>query len=64
MTKEIKPGVSREERISADGLLRLEKQLKAGNISAMVLKQWIKRYGDSARSLIKKYGRYESDLES
>lgn len=51
------PGVSREDRISEEGMARLEKQLRRGNISAAVLKQWIKRYGEDARALI---GRYRS----
>lgn len=52
------PGVSREERISAEGLHRLEKQLQSGAaISDVVLNQWIKRYGDSAIELLKRYGR-------
>ncbi len=64
MTKEIKPGVSREQRLSDEGLLRLEKQFQSGvNVNAMVLKQWIKRYGEAARSLIKKHDRYSPDLE-
>jgi len=51
------PGVSREQRISAEGLSRLEKQLRSGRkISTQVLKQWIKRYGDDARVLLKGYG--------
>lgn len=50
------PGVFREQRISDEGLLRLEKQLQSGvNISAQVLEQWVKRYGDAARDVIKKY---------
>ena len=54
MTK--KPGISRETRISDEGLLRLEKQLKAGNkINQLILEQWIKRYGESAQALIDKY---------
>lgn len=64
MTKEIKPGVSREQRISDEGLLRLEKQFQSGvNVNAMVLKQWIKRYGEPARNLIKSYDRYSPDIE-
>lgn len=52
------PGISREQRISSEGLMRLEKQLQSGiNISSQVLNQWIKRYGDEARDIIKKYGR-------
>lgn len=62
MTKDPDPGVSRQQRISDEGLLRLEKQLKSGiNISAPVLKQWVKRYGNSARELIKQY-REDSEL--
>jgi hypothetical protein len=50
------PGVSRSERLSNEGLTRLENQLKAGvNVSPMVLAQWIKRYGEPAVTIIKKY---------
>jgi len=50
------PGVSREQRISDEGLKRLEKQLQCGvNISEQVLNQWLKRYGKAARDLIEKY---------
>jgi hypothetical protein len=50
------PGVSREQRISDEGLKRLEKQLQYGvNISEQVLNQWLKRYGNAARDLIIKY---------
>jgi hypothetical protein len=50
------PGISREQRISDEGLMRLEKQLQSGvNISEQVLKQWVKRYGNDARDLITKY---------
>jgi hypothetical protein len=56
-----KPGVSREQRISGEGLARLEKQLKLGiKINALVLQQWVRRYGDEARDLLKQYG-YETD---
>ena len=57
------PGVSREKRISEEGLARLENQLRRGNISDTVLKQWIRRYGDPARNLIKKYRRTPTDLD-
>lgn len=51
------PGVSRDARISDEGLLRLERQLQSGaRISAMVLRQWIKRYGDDAHDLLRRYG--------
>ena len=49
------PGVSRDARISDEGLQRLERQLKAGTVSAVVLEQWVRRYGDPARELIDKY---------
>jgi len=50
------PGVSRDDRLSDEGLSRLEKQLKSGvKISPPVLQQWIKRYGKAAESLIKQY---------
>jgi hypothetical protein len=50
------PGVERQQRLSDKGLERLEKQLASGvNISAVVLEQWIKRYGDAASELIRKY---------
>lgn len=58
------PGVSRENRISNDGLQRLEKHLAAGTkISRSVLAQWIRRYGDSAREIIKRYGRYCDEFD-
>ena len=58
------PGVSREKRISDEGLKRLEKQFSSGvKPSSIVLKQWIKRYGNAARDLIKKYDMYTSDLD-
>ncbi|MCW8956736.1 MAG: hypothetical protein OQL09_07630 [Gammaproteobacteria bacterium] len=51
-----KPGVSRPNRISNEGLERLEKQLAAGiKISPLVLAQWVKRYGEPAIQIIKKY---------
>ncbi|MDH3900418.1 MAG: hypothetical protein OEU51_05155 [Gammaproteobacteria bacterium] len=59
------PGVSRQDRVSAAGLARLDRQLKSGSqISDPVLAQWIRRYGDAAREIIKANGRYRSDLES
>ncbi|MGB5457312.1 MAG: hypothetical protein WBO14_15145 [Gammaproteobacteria bacterium] len=63
-TKKSGPGVSRTERISAEGLERLEKQLESGvNISSVVLGQWIRRYGDPARRLIRKYNRYQKAFD-
>ena len=58
------PGVSRQQRLSDEGLARLEKQLAAGvNISSPVLMQWIRRYGDRARSIIRKYRRYRPEFD-
>lgn len=52
-----KPGVSRDQRISSDGLKRLEHHLRDGaKMSRPVLIQWIKRYGEPARELIKRSG--------
>ena len=57
------PGVSRDKRISDEGLQRLENQLARGaKIARPVLAQWIKRYGDSARQIIKQYDCYSDDL--
>lgn len=54
--KKSTPGVSREQRIADEGLRRLEKQLQSGiRISAMVLQQWVKRYGDEAQIIIQRY---------
>lgn len=59
------PGVSRTDRISDEGLARLEAQLTRGaGISKVVLAQWIKRYGEPARELIKQHGRYDNELEA
>ena len=58
------PGVSRFDRLPGESLARLEKQLESGiNISSRVLSQWIKRYGDSAREIIKKHHRYRSEFD-
>ncbi len=58
------PGISREERISTAGLERLGQQLRSGSqISDPVLTQWIRRYGDAARDIIRQHGRYHDGLE-
>lgn len=58
------PGVSREARISDEGLQRLEKHLQKGaKINQQVLKQWIKRYGKPAREIIRQHGQYTSELD-
>jgi len=56
--KKRRPGITRTDTISTEGLERLEKQLASGiNISTVVLAQWIRRYGDAARDIIKKHKR-------
>jgi len=58
------PGVSRSDRLSDEGLTRLEKQLESGvNISSQVLAQWIKRYGDPAREIIKRHHHYRPEFD-
>lgn len=58
------PGVSRGDGVSDSGLARLERQLSAGaGISDLVLSQWIRRYGEPARELMRRHGRYHVDLE-
>ena len=53
-----RPGISRENRIGEEGLARLERQLQRGSgISQQVLEQWVRRYGDTARKLIRAYGK-------
>jgi len=50
------PGVTRTDRISDQGLIRLEKQLQSGaRISKIVKDQWILRYGEPAKNLFDKY---------
>lgn len=64
MTRTPAPGVSRNERLSAEGLERLAAQLQAGiNPSAVVLAQWIRRYGDAARELIRAHGQYCDEFD-
>lgn len=56
MQQKKSPGISREQRLSDEGLTRLEKQLKSGvKISSPVLSQWVKRYGEPAIEIIQKY---------
>jgi hypothetical protein len=52
------PGISRNGRLSDEGLRRLEQQLeRGGQISDAVLAQWIRRYGNAAREIIARHGR-------
>ena len=58
------PGVSRQERLSEEGLKRLEHHLQLGvAMSEQILAQWILRYGEPARTLIKQYGRYRVEFD-
>lgn len=58
------PGVSRDQRLSDDGLARLQKHLTSGaNMTDMVLAQWIRRYGGAARELIRQHGRYRAEFD-
>jgi len=59
------PGIARGERLSDVGLQRLERQLSSGSqISDQVLAQWIRRYGEPARVIIRQHNRYRDELES
>jgi hypothetical protein len=58
------PGISRDNRLSDEGLQRLERQLQSGSqITDAVLTQWIRRYGEPARAIIRRHSRYHVDLE-
>jgi hypothetical protein len=58
------PGISRDNRLSDEGLGRLESHLENGSqISDAVLSQWIRRYGDAARDVIRRHGRYTETVE-
>jgi len=51
------PGISRENRIANEGLLRLRRQLQSGTrLSKPVLDQWVQRYGDKAIELLREFG--------
>ena len=53
------PGVSRANRLSDEGLSRLQKQLSSGaKMTDLVLAQWIRRYGELAREVIREHDRY------
>lgn len=56
------PGISRTDRLSDEGLRRLEQQLSRGaRMKPEILAQWIKRYGDDARAIIEKYSATQSE---
>ena len=58
-------GISRTDRLVAEGMVRLARQLAHGSqISDEVLAQWLRRYGEPARVLIKQHDRYHAGLEA
>lgn len=58
------PGISRVERISDEGLQRLEKHLASGvKVNITVLAQWVRRYGEPAREIIKHHDQYRAELD-
>ena len=64
VTTKSNPGVSRANRLSDEGLTRLQKQLISGaRMTDMVLAQWIRRYGELARELIREQGRYVAEFD-
>ncbi len=63
MSRQPEPGVSRGNRISDEGLSRLERQLGSSmRVSEAVLLQWVRRYGEPAVALIERYGRMTESL--
>jgi hypothetical protein len=58
-----RPGVSRADRLSDEGLQRLQRQLaSAMRVSEPVLLQWVRRYGEPAVILIEAHGRMSHAL--
>ena len=58
------PGITRADRLSDEGMARLQKQLSSGaRMSDTVLAQWIRRYGDPAREQIREHGRYTAEFD-
>ncbi len=65
MSRKPRPGVSHRQRPLDERLQRLARQLAAGAaMSDAVLAQWIRRYGEPARALIRQHGRYHAGLEN
>ena len=59
------PGVSRDNRLSDEGLQRLESQLTSGRKpSQQVLNQWVKRYGQPAQDIINQYTEKTKDEDN
>ncbi|MGD2119631.1 MAG: hypothetical protein PVG66_14835 [Chromatiales bacterium] len=56
MPEQRQPGISRSQRVSEEGLQRLERQLTSGaRLAPEILAQWVKRYGKPAQELIEQY---------
>lgn len=59
------PGIGRMDRDAAEGLQRLQNHLQNGAaVSDRILAQWISRYGEPARALIKRYGLYRAEFDT
>jgi hypothetical protein len=57
-----RPGITRADRVSEEGLQRLERQLQRGaRISEQVKQQWVKRYGQQALDIISRYADTQGD---
>ena len=64
MATKPRPGVSRQRTTADEGLARLEKQLRTvSGITDFVLLQWIRRYGEAARVIMRRHGRNPEDFE-
>jgi len=58
-------GIERSQRLSDEGLQRLQNHLQRGTrMSDQVLQQWIRRYGEAARVLIRAQGRYQPHFDA
>ena len=63
MSRRPHPGISRADRLSEEGLQRLQRQLaSAMRVSEPVLLQWVRRYGEQAVALIEAQGRMSGSL--
>lgn len=65
MTTKPRPDAFPKRTTTDDGLAQLEKQLRtASAISESVLLQWIRRYGEAARVIMRRHGRNPEDIEN
>ncbi len=65
MSRRPRPGVSRDERLSDEGLRRLQRQLQSTmGLRDPILLQWVRRYGQAAIRLIEENGRMTDELRS